>query len=72
MAVGQAGEVMDHVQRHVEVEQEQKGGVVILLLQDMVGVVALGPARIVPHVTQIHVQVWYLSYLHIGIDYYGA
>ena len=67
MAVGQAGEVMDHVQRHVEVEQEQKGGVVILLLQDMVGVVALGPARIVPHVTQIHVQVYGIFRICISV-----
>ena len=58
MAVGQDGEAMDHVQRHVEVEQKLNTGVVILPLQNMVAKVALDPARPLPYVTLMHVQVW--------------
>jgi hypothetical protein len=65
MAVGQDGEAMDRVQRHVEVERKLNTGVLILPLQNMVAKLALDPARPVPHVTQIHVQVWYLKYPHI-------
>jgi hypothetical protein len=42
--------------------------VVILPLQDMVATVVLDPAHPVPHATQIHVQVWYLKYPHIGFE----
>ena len=70
MVVGQDGEAMDHVQSHAEVERRLNTGVVILPLQDMVAEVAMDPARPVPHVTQIHVQVWNLVYLYIRIGYW--
>jgi len=68
MVVGQDGEAMDHVQSHAEVERKLNTGVVILPLQNMVAKVVLDPAHPVPHVTQIHVQVWYLKYPHIGFE----
>ena len=58
MAVGQDGEAMDRVQRHVEVERRLNTGVVILPLQVMAAELALDPVRPVLHVTPMHVQVW--------------
>ena len=58
MAVGQDGEAMDRVQRHVEVERKLNPGVAILPLQNMVAQLALDPACPAPHVTRMHVQVW--------------